>query len=92
MRRGFAALEALNCGKPINAVLNDEIPPSSIAGASSPARCATCMGTVAWRISARPYLDDVRVVILIGIVGFDRAVELPADDDGLEAGARHRRG
>jgi aminobutyraldehyde dehydrogenase len=25
-RRGFAALEALNCGKPINAVLNDEIP------------------------------------------------------------------
>src|SRR6478609_33987 len=23
---GFAALEALNCGKPINAVLNDEIP------------------------------------------------------------------
>ncbi|MFC3206143.1 gamma-aminobutyraldehyde dehydrogenase [Aquamicrobium soli] len=24
--QGFAALEALNCGKPINAVLNDEIP------------------------------------------------------------------
>ncbi|AYG60524.1 gamma-aminobutyraldehyde dehydrogenase [Rhizobium jaguaris] len=24
--KGFAALEALNCGKPINAVLNDEIP------------------------------------------------------------------
>ena len=23
---GFATLEALNCGKPINAVLNDEIP------------------------------------------------------------------
>ncbi len=26
MRRRFARLEALNCGKPINAVLNDEIP------------------------------------------------------------------
>ncbi len=26
MRTAFAALEALNCGKPINAVLNDEIP------------------------------------------------------------------
>ena len=24
--QGFATLEALNCGKPINAVLNDEIP------------------------------------------------------------------
>ena len=26
MRKEFAALEAFNCGKPINAVLNDEIP------------------------------------------------------------------
>ncbi len=38
----FARLEALNCGKPINAVLNDEIRRSSTATDSSQARCARC--------------------------------------------------
>jgi acyl-CoA reductase-like NAD-dependent aldehyde dehydrogenase len=37
----FAALEALNCGKPINAAIGDEIPAWSTASASSPARCGT---------------------------------------------------
>jgi len=40
--QGFAALEALNCGKPINAMLNDEIPAIMIAGAILPARFGRC--------------------------------------------------
>ena len=54
----FAALEALNCGKPINAALNDEIPAivdcyRFFAGA---VQCQT--GAVAGGVSGGPYLDD----------------------------------
>ena len=87
---GFAALEALNCGKPINAMRNDEIPAivdcwRFFAGA---VRCQH--GAVAGRVPRRPHLDDPprpgRGRRL------DRALELPADDDGLEArpGGRRR--
>ena len=87
---GFAALEALNCGKPINAVKNDEMPAivdcwRFFAGA---VRCQH--GAARGRVPRRPHLDDPprpgRRRRL------DRALELPADDDGLEArpGARRR--
>ena len=81
----FAALEALNCGKPINAVRNDEIPAivdcwRFFAGA---VRCQH--GRARRRVPRRPHLDDPprpgRRRRL------DRALELPADDDGLEARA-----
>lgn len=39
---GFATLEALNCGKPINAVLNDEIPAIVDCYRFFMAPCATC--------------------------------------------------
>ncbi len=84
---GFATLEALNCGKPINAVLNDEIPAivdcyRFFAGRrrAQPAR------TGGKRISARPHLDDPPRSDRHRRL--DRAVELSADDDGLEAGAK----
>ena len=84
------ALEALNCGKPINAMKGDEIPAIAdcwrfFAGA---VRCQH--GAIAGEYLAGPHLDDPprpgrgR--------GLDRALELSADDDGLEArpGGRRR--
>jgi aminobutyraldehyde dehydrogenase len=47
----FAALESLNCGKPINAVLNDEIP---VLRRCDPHAAGTRLG----RISAGLHLDD----------------------------------
>ncbi len=86
---GFAALEALNCGKPINAVLNDEIPAivdcyRFFAGA---VRCipGNAAGEYLSGFTSMIRRDPDRHRRL------HRAVELPADDDGLEAGARHRR-
>ena len=81
----FARLESLNCGKPYARALGDEIPAIAdcwryFAGA---ARCIG--GTV-----ANEYLAGHTSMIRrdpIGVVGFDRAVELPADDGGVEAGA-----
>ena len=61
---------------------------SSTAGASSPARCAPCPASGRRRISARPHLDDPPRPDRHRRL--DRAVELSADDDGLEAGAGDR--
>ena len=85
----FAALEALNCGKPINAMQNDEIPAIAdcwrfFAGA---VRCQH--GAIAGEYLRRPHLDDPPRPRRRRRL--DRALELPADDDGLEARPRHRR-
>ena len=87
---GFAALEALNCGKPINAMKGDEIPAIAdcwrfFAGA---VRCQH--GAIAGE-----YLAGHTSMIRrdpVGVVGLGRALELSADDDGLEArpGGRRR--
>ena len=86
----FAALEALNCGKPINAAhRTTKSRPSSTASASSPARCARMHGPVAGE-----YLPGHTSMIRRDPDRrrrLDRAVELPADDDGLEARPGHRR-
>ena len=81
----FAALEALNCGKPINAVLNDEIPAIVDCYRFFAGAVRTCTGAVGGRIPARPHLDDPPRPDRRRRL--DRAVELSADDDGLEARA-----
>lgn len=86
---GFATLEALNCGKPINAVLNDEIPAIVDCYRFFRRRRAQPARTGRRRISARAHLDDPPRSDRHRRL--DRAVELSADDDGLEAGAGHRR-
>ena len=50
----FAALEALNCGKPINAVLNDEIPAIVDCYRFFAGAVRTHAGPGRRRISARP--------------------------------------
>ena len=82
----FAALEALNCGKPINAVLNDEIPAIVDCFRFFAGAVRVDARRRRRRISARPHLDgpprpDRRRRL-------DRAVELSADDGGLEARRR----
>ena len=88
MPTAFAALEALNCGKPINAVLNDEIP-----------AIVDCWRFFAGAVRTMPapvageYLPGHTSMIRrdpIGIVALDRALELSADDDGVEARAGDR--
>ena len=83
----FAALEALNCGKPRIRVLNDEIPAITdcfrfFAGAHD-----------AWPggggVYPRPYLDDPARSDRRRRL--DRAVELSHDDGGVEARPRPRR-
>ena len=85
----FAALEALNCGKPINAVLNDEIPAIVDCYRFFAGAVRSHAGRGRRRISARPHLDDPARSDRHRRL--DRAVELSADDDGLEAGAGDRR-
>ena len=87
---GFAALEALNCGKPINAVLNDEIPAIVDCWRFFAGAVRNMHGAVAGE-----YLPGHTSMIRRDADRhrrLDRAVELPADDDGLEAraGARGR--
>jgi aminobutyraldehyde dehydrogenase len=81
-------LEALNCGKPINAVVNDEIPAivdcyRFFAGAVPHMPGSPPANTCRLHLDDPPRPDRRR--------RFDRAVELPADDDGVEARAGHRR-
>ena len=90
----FARLESLNCGKPYARALGDEIPAIAdcfryFAGA---ARCMS--GTVSQRVPRRPHQHDPARPRRRGRL--DRAVELPADDGGVEdragAGRRQHRG
>ena len=89
-RRTFAELESLNCGKPLARVLQRrDARRSSTASASSPARCASCRARRR-RVSAGlhqhgPPRSGRRRRL-------DRALELSADDGGMEArpGARRR--
>ena len=74
----LAQLESLNCGKPLHCVINDEMPAIAdvfrfFAGA---ARCLPGM-------AAGEYLEGHTSMIRRDPVG---AVELSADDGGLEAG------
>ncbi len=81
----LAQLESLNCGKPLHCVINDEMPAIAdvfrfFAGAA--ARCLPGM-------AAGEYLEGHTSMIRPrsgGRGGLHRAVELSADDGGLEAG------
>ena len=82
----FARLESLNCGKPFARALGDEIPAVAdcfrfFAGA---VRCVHRHRRQ--RIPGRPHQHDPARPDRRGRL--DRAVELPADDGGLEARRR----
>ena len=82
----FARLESLNCGKPYARALGDEIPAVAdcfryFAGA---ARCLN--GAAGGRVPGRPHQHDPARPG--GRGRLDRAVELPADDGGLEDARR----
>ncbi len=81
----FATLEALNCGKPRIRVLQDEMPAISdcfrfFAGAVRNMHGAVAGEYMAGHTSMIRRDRDRRG-------GLDRAVELPADDGGVEARA-----
>ena len=86
----FARLESQNCGKPLNAALNDEIPAIAdvfrfFAGAArSDARCR------GRRISARLHQHDPPRSHRRGRI--HRALELSTHDGGLEDGSGAGRG
>ena len=82
----FARLESLNCGKPYARALGDEIPAIAdcfryFAGA---ARCMN--GSISRRVPRGPHQHDPARPHRRGRL--DRALELPADDGGVEDRAR----
>ncbi len=86
----FARLESLNCGKPYQAVLNDEIPAVADVFRFFCRRVSHATWPVGWGISARVYQHGA--TRSAGRGGLDCAVELPADDGGVETRPGHRRG
>ncbi len=86
----LARLEALNAGKPIEAVRNDElgVMADNLRFFAGAARCLEGR-------AAGEYMEGYTSFIrreAVGVIGADHAVELPADDGDLEdrPGARRR--
>ena len=82
----FAELESRNCGKPLAAVKSDEIPAIADVFRFFAGAARTVTGAIAGEYLARVHQHDPARSSRRG--GVHRALELPADDGGLEVVAR----